>query len=194
MYTDDQTQQPVAAGMQTSRKIQLGLVAALVVVAVGMYAWKVTAVGAVADKLNQVETQHVQARALLIEQAGQLDAHRAEEALRQFSIPLGWAIRRELMAGNLDQVDQYFTQLVQTAGFQSAVLAQPDGKIAVASDRKRLAQAFTGLYPAQYLEARATQIERTADGKLRAVVPIMGLNQYLGTMIVEYAPPAFVLK
>lgn len=180
--------------MDTSRKIQLGLAAGLVVVAAGMYAWKVTAVDALEDKLTQAEAQHVQVRAQLIEQAGRLNAERTEEALRQFGIPLAWAIRRELMAGNLDQVDQYFTGLVLTEGFQSAVLAQPDGKIVVASDRKRLAQAFSGLYPAQYLQVRATKIERAANGKLHVIVPVLGLNQHLGTVVVEYAPPAFALK
>jgi hypothetical protein len=99
-----------------------------------------------------------------------------------------------LMAGNLDQVDQYFTGLMQIGGFESAVLAQPDGEVVVASDRKRLTQPFSSLYPAQYLQDRAVRIERAANGTLRAIVPVMGLNQHLGTMVVEYLSPAFILK
>lgn len=194
MNTTETTPQLAPSGMDTNRKIQLGLAAAMVVVAVGMYAWKVAAVGAVEEKLAQAEAQHVQARAQLIEQAGQLNARHAEAALHQFSTPLAWAIRRELMAGNLDQVDQYFTGLVQTEGFQSAVLAQPDDKVVVASDRKQLAQAFSSIYPAQYLQVRATKIERAANGNLRAIVPILGLNQHLGTVVVEYMPPAYTLQ
>jgi hypothetical protein len=194
MNTSEPTSPIKSSGMDANRKIQLGLVAALVAVAAGMYGWKWAAVNAVEDKLTQVEAQQVQARTRLIEQAGQLHASRSEEALRQFSVPLGWAIRRELMAGNLDQIDQYFTNLMQIGGFESAVLAQPDGKVVVASDRKRLTQPFSSLYPAQYLQDRAVKIERAADGKLRAIVPILGLNQHLGTMVVEYLSPAFILK
>jgi hypothetical protein len=194
MNTSEPTSPIKSSGMDANRKIQLGLVAALVAVAAGMYGWKWAAVNAVEDKLTQVEAQQVQARTRLIEQAGQLHASRSEEALRQFSVPLGWAIRRELMAGNLDQIDQYFTGLMQIGGFESAVLAQPDGKVVVASDRKRLTQPFSSLYPAQYLQDRAVKIERAADGKLRAIVPILGLNQHLGTMVVEYLSPAFILK
>lgn len=173
------------AGMSICRKVQLGLAAALVVVAVGMYGWKAAAVGA-------VEKQAAEARSQLLEQVRQHDVQRTEAALRRFSIPLAWSIRREVMAGNLDQVDQYFVDLVQLEGFQSAVLAMPDGKITVASDRKLLAVAFSTLYPAQYLQAGDIQIEHAVDGKLRAIIPIMGLSQHLSTLVLEFAsPPPF---
>lgn len=175
------------AGMSTCRKVQLGLATALVVVALGMYGWKVAAVGA-------VERQAAEARSQLLEQVRQHDVQRTEAALRRFSTPLAWAIRREVMASNLDQVDQYFVDLVKVEGFQSAVLAMPDGKITVASDRKLLAVDFSTLYPAQYLQASDIRIEPAADGKLRAIIPIMGLNQHLSTLVLEYAPPPFALQ
>src|SRR5690348_11145579 len=103
-------------GMRLERKIMLGLVAALVIMAVSMYGWKVAAVEAVENRLAQVETQQAEARAQIINQAKQLEDARVEEALRLFSIPFAWAIRRELMAGNVNQVDQYLGQLVQIRG------------------------------------------------------------------------------
>lgn len=175
------------AGLSTCRKIQLGLVAALVVVAMGMYGWKASAVSA-------VEAQSAAARSQLLDQVRQQDKLRNEEALRRFSTPLAWAIRREVMAGNLDQVDQYFVDLVRLQGFQSAVLANPEGKITVASDRKLLAVGFSTLYPAQYLQASDIQIEPTTDGKLRSIIPIMGLSQRLGTLVLEFVPPPLGLQ
>ncbi len=182
------------AGLDTNRKVMIGLGAALVVLAVALYAWKVAAVGAVEDKLAQSQAQHVQARAELIEQARQLDARGNEEALRRFGTPLAWAVRREVMAANLDQVDQYLTDLVQIRGFQSALLANPEGKVIVASDRKQIAAQFSSLYPAQYLQAGEIQVEQVPEGKLRAVIPIMGLNRRLGTLVLEYTPPPFTLQ
>lgn len=181
-------------GMDASRKIMLGLAAALVVVAVGMYFWKTAAVSAVETKMAELQTQQAQARVDLIEQARQLDGQRTEVALTRFSAPFAWAIRRELMASNLDQVDQYFTELVRIEGFQSAVLATPDDKVVVASDRKNLAAAFSTLYPGQYLQAKEIRVERAANGSLRAIVPIMGLNQHLGTVVLEFTPPVYSLQ
>jgi hypothetical protein len=185
---------PKSKGMDTNRKIMLGLVIALVVVAGIMHGWRVAAVGTLENKLALVESQQAQARDQLIEQARELDARHAEETLRLFSTPFAWAVRREAMASNLDQVDQYFTDLVQLPGFEAAVLAQPDGKIMVASDRKQLAQPFASLYPAEYLAFSDIKILREANGRLRAVIPILGLNQQLGTLVLVYTPPVYSLK
>ncbi|MDP1903132.1 MAG: hypothetical protein Q8M09_02610 [Pseudomonadota bacterium] len=190
----EETAEPKAAGMDTNRKIMLGLIIALMLVAAIMHGWRVASVGAMENKLAVAESKQAEARDQLIEQARQLDARKAEESLRLFSVPIAWVIRRDAMAGNLDQIDQYFTDLVQLRGFQTAVLARPDGKILVASDRKQLADAFASLYPAEYLQASDIRVERTATGNLRAIIPVLGLNQQLGTVVLEYTPPAYTLK
>ncbi len=181
-------------GMSWERKVMLGLVIALVAVAAYMYGWKVAAVDTVEKKLAQAEAQQAEAHAQQIKQIKQLDEARAEEALRLFSIPLAWAIRRELMVGNLNQVDQYFGQLVQIRGFKSAVLARPDGKVIVASDRKKLVETFSGLYPGVNLDSNEIMLERVRNGIFRAIIPIFGLNKHLGMVVVEYLPPASPLQ
>ncbi len=193
----DTTDTPVAekaSGMDTNRKIMLGLVITLVVVVLGMYMWKSSAVSSVQKQLVEVQAQEAQARTELVERARQLHAKHDADALKRFSAPLAWAVRRELMASNLDQIDQYLTGLVQMQGFESALLANPEGKIVVATDRKKLAEAFSALYPADYLQAKDVMVLPTATGGLRAVVPIMGLNQQLGTLVVEYVSPAYTLQ
>lgn len=183
-----------ASGMDTNRKIMLILVAVLIVAIVGMFVWKSAAVNTVEKKLVQVQTERVQERADLIEQARQLDARYDVESLKRFSTPLAWAIRRELMASNLDQIDQYLTELVQMAGFQSAVLANPEDKVIVASDRKMLSEAFSAIYPGVYLQVKEVKVEPSTNGGLRAIIPIMGLSQQLGTLVVEFTSPAYPLK
>ncbi len=181
-------------GMDGNRKIMLILVGILLFVAAAMYGWRVVAVTSLENKLAKVESRQLQARDQLIEQARQLDARHSEEALSRFSVPVAWVVRREMMAANLDQVDQYFTDLARMRGFQAAVLAGPDGKVLVASNRKHLAAAFSSLYPARYLQAGEIKIERGANGNLLAVIPILGLNRQLGTLVLEYTPPAYELK
>lgn len=182
------------AAMSTDRKIILGLAAALVVVVIGMYGWKAAAVSAAEDKLVEMGVQHAEARSQLIVQAKQLDGRRTEEALHLFSTPFAWAVRRELMVANRDQIDQYFSELVQAKGFESAILAQPDGKVVVASDRKNLAATFSSLYPANYLDAKEIMLQPASNGSLHAIIPILGLNQRLGTVVLEYTAPAYPLQ
>lgn len=181
-------------GMSQERKIGLGLVAALLMVAVGMYGWKVATVDGVKDELAEVKAQQLEAHARLTNQAKQLDDRRVKEALRLFSIPFAWAVRREFMAANLDQVDQYLGELVQIKGFKSAILAKPDGKVIVASDRKKLIKTFSGLYPGADLGSNEITLEDASDGSLRAFIPIFGLNRPLGMVVLEYVPPAYTLQ
>lgn len=183
-----------APGMDTNKKIMLGLAVAMVVVVIGMFIWKSSAVSVVESKLVEVQAQEAQARADLIERVRQQNALQEVESLKRFSVPLAWAIRRELMASNLDQIDQYLTELVQMPAFQSAVLASPDDKVIVASDRKKLAEAFSAIYPGEYLQAKEVKVEPAANGGLWAIIPIMGLNQQLGTLVVEFSSPASTLQ
>ncbi len=182
------------SGLNRSRKIMLGVAIALVAVAAGMYVWKVAAVSAVEGQLAQLQARQAEDRTDLIEQARQLDMRHAEASLRRFSVPFAWSVRRDLMAANLDQIDQYFTELVQMEEFRSAVLASPDGKVIVASDRKKLTADFSSLYPDLPVQAREIQILRDTGGILRASIPILGLNQQLGMVVLEFAPPAFTLN
>ena len=180
-----------SGGMSGERKTMLGLVAALLIVAVGMYSWKVAAVNAVENRLTQLEEQQAKTQAQVVAQAKQVDEARVEEALRLFSIPFAWVIRRELMGGNINQVDQYFGQVVQIRGFESAVLAKPDGKVIVASDRKKLVETFSSLYPDVDLNSNEIKLEKASNGIFRAIIPILGLNKHLGVVVLEYLPPAY---
>ncbi len=150
-------------------------IAALVVIALlgGMYIWK-----AVSER--RLVAQHAAEREALL-----------QESLHGFAVPFSWAVRREAMASNLDQIDQYFTDLVQMPGFESATLAGPDGRVTVASDRRRLGQPLEAYYPAAQLQAEQIELIRLPDGRLGIVVPILGLRQRLATAVVEYRPGAY---
>lgn len=123
----------------------------------------------------------------------QVDAHHAgtvKQSLDLFGVPLAWAIRREMMAGNLDQVDQYVSDLVKLKGVERVTVAKADGSVVVASDRGDLGASFGSLYAERYLSAEQIVTEETAPGQWLLVVPVMGLNARLGTVAIDYrAPP-----
>lgn len=128
-------------------------------------------------------------RAEWVKQAEARQAAMVKQSLNQFGVPLAWAIRREMMGGNLDQVDQYVTDLVKLDGFEGVTVAQADGSIVVASDRRHLGAAFGSLYAERYLTAEQITAEETAPGQWLLVVPVMGLNARLGTVAIEYQVP-----
>lgn len=141
--------------------------------------------------VNAAEEEAAAERAEIVKKAEARHAETVKQSLTMFSVPLGWAIRREMMADNMDQVDQYVTDLVKQKGFERMVVAKVDGAVAVSSDRKNLGAPFGSLYAERYLTADQISVEEASPGKWLVVVPILGLNARLGTLAIEYqAPPS----
>lgn len=183
-HVDRQDQEGGAAG--TWRRYRLLIILALLAVALlgWLYISKAAAV-------REAEERAAAQRAELVKQAGTRHAETVKQSLMMFSMPLAWAIRRELMADNLDQVDQYVSDLIKQKGFEKVLVAKADGAIVVASDRKDLGAAFSSVYPARHLNLERISIEETSPGLWQVVIPIMGLNARLGMVAFDYrAPPA----
>jgi len=143
--------------------------------------------------VKQAEENAAGQRAELVRQAEAQHADTVKQSLIRFGTPLAWAIRREMMANNLDQVDQYVSDLVKMEGIEQVTLAQADGAIVVASDRKNIGTTLDGLYAERYMRAEQIEADETAPGRWLLVLPVMGLNARLGTAVIEYQAPPFAL-
>lgn len=116
-------------------KLPLWVSLLLLVLLLAVFVWQSVAVATAERRLED------ERRALLASQA-QMQAVTGEAALRMddqsrqlFGTTLAWAVRAEMIRGNLDQIDQYFGALVRADGIDLALLADPSGKVLVASDR-----------------------------------------------------------
>lgn len=112
----------------------------------------------------------------------------SEASLREFGTALAWAVRGEMIRNNLDQVDQFFTEIVKLPGTERALLAGADGKIAVSTDRRHLGAEASTLVPPEALLLPQVTVRSEADGTQLLVVPVMGLNDRLGTVFVTRRP------
>lgn len=159
-----------------------GAIAVLLLFVGGTYAWKEWAVRGLESRFvaerNQLSTTQRQA----------LDMQ-ARDLLRLAARPLAWAVRAELLRGNVGQVDDYFREFVRERGVTSVLLVGPEGKILLASNRKLETQAADGTVSKALLEAPDVTIEE-AGGLLRLGVPVMGFDRRLGLLVIEYDPAA----
>jgi Tfp pilus assembly protein PilO len=126
--------------------------------------------------------------ALLNDVRAKADAN-ADETKRQFGMVLAWAVRGEMLRNNLDQVDQYFSQIIKLPHTELALLADSSGKVRVSTDRRHLGAALTTLVPVEATLQQAVSVQRAADEARLLVIPIMGLNSRLGTVVVRYRQP-----
>lgn len=157
------------------------------------YVSKGIAVRQAQEAVRQVQEDVAVQRTEWVKQAETRHAEMVKQSLSQFGVPLAWAIRREMMGGNLDQVDQYVTDLVKLEGFEGVTVAKADGVIAVASDRRHVGATFGSLYAERYLTAEQISAEEIAPGQWLLVVPVMGLTARLGTVAIDYRAPPFSL-
>jgi hypothetical protein len=110
------------------------------------------------------------------------------EAQRQFGIALAWAVRDAMIRNNLDQVDQFFAELVKLPHTERVLLAGTDGRVLVATDRRHKGADAATLLGADALRSAQVSVRTGADGGTLLVIPIMGLNARLGTVLVNNRP------
>ena len=112
----------------------------------------------------------------------------SEASMREFGTALAWAVRGEMIRNNLDQVDQFFTEIVKLPGTERALLAGADGKVKVSTDRRHLGAEASTVVPPEALVLPQVTVRSEADGTVLLVVPVMGLNDRLGTVFVTRRP------
>jgi hypothetical protein len=158
-----------------------GLVALLILLPLGFYAWRALTVRSLEHRMEEQKTEMTEAR----QQALKLQAR---DMLRLAARPFAWAVRAEMLRGNLGQVDDYLRQFVREGGVRSLMLVGKDGKIQLASDRKLETQSAEPLVSKAIRSATDVVIEEPGDF-IRMGVPVMGFDDRMGVLVIDYAPP-----
>jgi len=117
----------------------------------------------------------------------------ADESKRQFGMALAWAVRGEMIRNNLDQVDQFFGEIIKLPHTERALLADSTGKVLVSTDRRYLGVALSMLVPVEATLAGEVAVRAGPNETKLLVIPIMGLNSRLGTVVVSYREPGVLV-
>lgn len=175
----------------TETRLPLWVSLALLILLLATFGWQRSSVNRAEAKLEQERTAlgtqfQTEKAALLAELRTRVEAE-TDEARRQFGLALAWAVRGEMIRNNLDQVDQFFTEIVKLPNTERVLLAGPDGKVLVSTDRRHLGADAATLVAADTLALAEVSVKRE-DGVKLLVVPVMGLNTRLGTVVVTSRP------
>ncbi len=168
-------------GRGSDRGMWLGIIGVLLLAVVAVYAWSQIRVG---QARGDAEAE----RRALVERAERATEARTRELLRLSALPLGWVVRTEMVRRNLDAVDGYLADFVGEPGVEAAVVAGVGDSILVAGDRQWIGRPFSERFPAELLLSDTVAVESGREGLLRVVVPILGTNRRLGTLVVAYRP------
>lgn len=165
--------------MQLSAKYGAALVGLIVVVVV----WKFIAVSKVeSDMAKKLENERVMIKQQAREYA---DTQYAREEER-FGQVLSWAVRGELIRNNLDQIDQYLSEIVKMKDTERVVLINEEGELLVSTDKRLQETKGIELFPKEILNLQKITIKSDVDGRKILVIPVMGLNKKIATVVVSY--------
>ncbi len=158
-------------------------IAVLVGLIVLLFAWKTIAVSKVESNMAK-KLEHE--RVLITQQAREYADQQYIKEEERFGQVLSWAVRSELIRNNLDQIDQYLSEIVKMRDTERVVLINEEGQLLVSTD-KRLEEAKAAeLYPKEILGLQKISVKSDVDGKKILVIPVMGLNKKIATVVVSY--------
>lgn len=178
---------PAPAGGSRKAAYLAYLAGALAILLAGTLAWKFSSV-------RHVEERAAAERTEIVERARVALADQTAYFLRLVAKPLAWAVRKELLRENHEQVNEYLAQFVREPRVRQVLVADPDGVVVAATDKKLEGQPLAESHPGLTLDADETTIAETGAGELLVVAPVMGLDSRLGTLLVVYTPETAALE
>lgn len=157
----------------------------IVVLAIALVALAITHL----VEIKRVKDGAAADRAALVERAtAALDA-KTSALLRLSALPLGWAIRDALLKDDYTSADTYLQRIVQERNVTGAALIGADGKVRLASNQKLETHSAAEAFPGIAINQESPTVVPTTK-VLNVVVPVMGYDRKLGTLIFSYARPS----
>lgn len=136
------------------------LIGILALLSIAMYVWKVASV-------NRAEDRNTRAM------------------LGLAAVPLGLSAREEAMSRNYGLMEERFERLLREPGVERVLYATADDSIAVSTDRSLLGKPLSSAVPEKYTRSSGTEVI-SENGTYQAIVPITGLNERLGVVVLTY--------
>ena len=164
-------------------KLLLYTIGVAVVLLIGVYFWKEIAVDSQMRAMEQQREEMTAELEQAQQQLRQASADRIEEDLRLLALPLGWAIRTEAVAKNFDKIEEYVVRLVKEPRVRRVVLAMPDGKIRITTDKKLQDEPASRFF-GDLASGDQITLRKDDNGDYHLLVPITGYNAKLASLIV----------
>lgn len=181
VVTNPQRGMDKAAKVSTGKTMLITIAVAIVLLAV-LWIWK-------SVEISNVEKKAENDRQALKEAAIKQIILAHEMHLKLLAKPYVWAIRSEMMQGNIDQVNLFANDLVKEQNFQRIAVANDKGLIVSSTNKKDEGQPFSTIGKAEGLNNNNTTVENISDSMLIMTSPVMGFNSRLGTLLIKYSIP-----
>jgi len=145
-------------------------------------------------EIKNLKKDHISREALLRQQATDLLKQADSRYLKLLAKPYVWAIRTEIMKGNIEAVNLYANDMVKEKDFQTITVADEKGIVVSSTNKKLEGQPYASTINAAPLISDSTVVSQRDNGTINVISPVMGFNKRIGTLIFNYMPPKAELK
>lgn len=139
----------------------------LLLLLIAAYLWKVASVSRSEDRARQAIEENTRSM------------------LGLAAVPLGLSAREEAMSRNYGLMQERFERLLREPGVERVLYATANDSIAVSTDHSLIGDPLSSALPGEYSRSSGTDVV-LEDGVYHAVVPITGLNERLGVLVLTY--------
>lgn len=176
----DNSSQIDKPGFLASTKNKI-LVAALAVVILfaSLWIWK-------SVEINHLKKDSERRQQALKQRADEVLMQADMKYMKLIAKPYVWAVRTEMMKGNIDAVNLYANDMVKEKNFQSIMVADDKGVIVSSTDKKLEGKSFSSVGKNAYLTTDSTIVDKVNENTLAVSSPIMGFNKRVGTLVFNY--------
>jgi uncharacterized membrane protein affecting hemolysin expression len=147
-----------------------------------MYLWRMAS-------LRRARGRGRKSEAMLCERWQRQTDMAVSGAIELAAIATEWAVRAELMRDDFEDIQEYMQRLAKRPHIRRAFVARRDGAIIGAGDRRQRGKPIAGLVPELPAESSSVQQVPVGDRGTLYVVPVMGLESRLGTLVLEHERP-----
>lgn len=166
-----------------NRKTLLITILVAIILIVAMWIWK-------SISTNNLEEQVTVNQNKLKQQTKTIIAQTHADHLKLLAKPFVWSIRTEMMKGNNDQINIYMNEMVREKNFQRIMVLNNKYAIVSSTNKKDEGKSFDTVDSMSKLSGDDTKVENKGDSILTLISPIMGFNNRLGTLYIQYKVPS----
>lgn len=98
-----------------------------------------------------------------------------------------WAIKQQMLKGNIKAMDTYGEAILKYENFISVMVVNRRGTIITSTDNVYEGKKFISFNSPYYLNVDSTVVYRGTPNVLTMATPIMDSNRKLGTIVINYS-------
>ncbi len=179
--TSGSNQKPKKKGLSAQAIVSIIIIALMIIIPLIVYLWKQSEIKNLKKKYEtDITAITVKANSTIEEN----NKKNMENLTRVFS----WAVRSEMLRSNLEQVDNYMTDLVKKADLKNISAVKTDGIVVLSTDKKFEGSVYPGPVANELTQINNVVTRTGENGDVISICPIMGLDNRMGTIIITYTP------